>query len=100
MSPKRLVLAPKAQDDLTGIFVYIAQEEDVGTAATFVADLTAKIQWIADTDFPGVPRDWIRPGLKALPYRKRCIYFRTDEDTVTVLRIIHGRQDVEAQEFG
>lgn len=65
----------------------------------FVADLNAKIEWIAKTGFTGVPRDWIRPGLRALPYRERCIYFRIDDDAVIILRVIHGRQDVSAQEF-
>lgn len=64
-----------------------------------MADLNAKIEWIGQTGFTGVPRDWIRPGLRALPYRERCIYFRIDNETVTILRIIHGRQDVETQEF-
>jgi len=64
-----------------------------------VADLSAKIEWIAKTGFNGVPRDWIRPGLRALPYRDRCFYFRVEDETVTILRVIHGRQDVEKQEF-
>jgi len=64
-----------------------------------VTDLSAKIEWIARTGFSGVSREWIRPGLRALPYRERCIYFRIDADMVTILRVLHGRQDVEAQEF-
>jgi len=64
-----------------------------------VTDLGAKIEWIARTGFSGVSREWIRPGLRALPYRERCIYFRIDADMVTILRVLHGRQDVEAQEF-
>jgi len=75
------------------MFVYLALE-DVGIVTRFVADLTAKIEWIAKTGFTGVPRDWIRPGLRAFPYRERCIYFRIEEDTLTVLRVIHGRQDL------
>lgn len=62
-------------------------------------DLTARMWWIAETGFTGAPRDWIRPGLRALPYRECCICFRIDENTVTIQRVIHGRQDVSSQEF-
>ncbi|MCK7613960.1 type II toxin-antitoxin system RelE/ParE family toxin [Roseibium sediminicola] len=66
---------------------------------SFLADFTAKIDWIAKTGFTGVPRDRIRPGLRAYPYRERCIYFRVDESAVTILRVLHGRQDIEVQDF-
>lgn len=78
--------------------MYLAQE-DLGVATAFVADLNTKIEWIAKTGFSGVARDWIRPGLRALPYRQRCIYFRADDETVTILRVVHGRQDVTSREF-
>lgn len=68
-------------------------------ATNFVDDLHQKIQWIADVGFTGTPRDWIRPNLRALPYRKRCIYFRIFTDEVHILRILHGKQDLTQQEF-
>jgi toxin ParE1/3/4 len=68
-------------------------------AAEFVADLTDKMTWIADTGFSGMARDWIRPGLKAFPYRDRCFYFRIDDTSVYMLRVLHGKQDIERQEF-
>lgn len=58
-----------------------------------------KMIWIAETGFPGVARDWIRPGLRALPYRERCIYFRIAGDAVYISRVLHARQDVTQQEF-
>lgn len=56
--------------------------------------------WIAEVGFTGVPRDWIRDGLRALPYRERCIYYRIDGDAVYILRVLHGRQDITSQSFG
>ncbi|GJL80150.1 MAG: hypothetical protein NPINA01_31390 [Nitrospinaceae bacterium] len=54
---------------------------------------------IADLELSGSPRDWIRPGLLAFPYRKRCIYFRDYEDRIVIVRVLSGRQDVDQQEF-
>jgi toxin ParE1/3/4 len=61
--------------------------------------LANKIEWIAVSGFPGVSRDDLRPGLKALPFRKRCIYFRTTPDEVIILRVLHGHQDLSADLF-
>jgi len=77
---------------------HIAAENEAA-ARTFTADLSAKIAWIAETGFSGVPRDWIREGLRALPYRDRCIYFRIDDRNVRIVRVLHSKQDVRQQAF-
>ena len=64
-----------------------------------MADLTAKIAWIAEVDFTGSPRDHIAEGLRGFPYRERCIYYRSDPDCIVVLRVLHGAQDVKQQDF-
>jgi toxin ParE1/3/4 len=61
--------------------------------------LTSKIEWIAASGFPGVPRDDLRLGLKALPFRRRCIYFRTTPDDVVILRVLHGHQNLSSDLF-
>ena len=54
---------------------------------------------IAELGLSGTPRDWIRPGLRAFPYRQRCIYFRMYDDRVVIVRVLHGSQDIDRQEF-
>ena len=80
------------------MFANLAQTNEAA-AADFVTDLSEKMAWIAQTGFSGMARDWIRPGLKAYPYRDRCFYFRIDETSVYMLRVLHGKQDVDRQEF-
>ena len=74
-------------------------EDSPASAAEFIGDLTDKIGWIAETGFSGMARDWIRPGLRALPYRDRCFYFRIDDQALYLLRVLHAKQDVGSQEF-
>lgn len=99
VSPKRLIIAPLAIKDLRGMRRYIA-ETSPHSAREFMADLTAKIAWIARTDFTGSPRDHILLGLRGFPYRQRCIYYRSYPDRVVVLRVMHGAQDIKPQDFG
>lgn len=83
---------------MAGIYGFIAESSDVAALA-FVEDLSNKIEWMARSGFTGVARDWIRPGLRALPYRDRCFYFRVDDEAIYLLRVLHGKQDVSTQEF-
>jgi toxin ParE1/3/4 len=78
--------------------LYITQY-DVKTASNFIEDIVAKTRWIAATGFAGAPRDALSPGLKALPYRERCTYFRTSDSAVHILRILHGRRDISSDDF-
>lgn len=64
-----------------------------------MADIHSKIEWIAETDFTGSPRDHIRSELRVFPYRKRCIYYRSYHDRIVIVRVLHGAQDVTQQEF-
>lgn len=88
-----MIFAPRAVRDLAEIKAFIALDDET-TAERFIADLSDKIFSIARNGLGGVSRSWIRPGLRMLPYRNRCIYFRIEADTVIILRILHGRQDV------
>ena len=50
-------------------------------------------------DFTGSPRDHIAEGLRGLPYRNRCIYYRSYHDRIVILRVKHGAEDIKSQDF-
>jgi plasmid stabilization system protein ParE len=87
----------EALNDLLGIYNYIADFDPLA-ARRFLDDINGKIEWMAAYGITGSPRDFI-PGLRAFPYRKRCIYFFIDDDEMTVLRVLHGRQKIKAEDF-
>ncbi|THV14392.1 type II toxin-antitoxin system RelE/ParE family toxin [Rhizobium rhizophilum] len=91
-------MSPQAIEDLIQIYNYLYERSPV-TAERFTSDIEQKIIDLADSRNPGVSREWLKPGLRAFPYRRRCIYFRVVEDTLVVLRITHGRQDITSDTF-
>ena len=95
---RTLVLTDLALRDLRDIHACIAADSPANADA-FLADLTARIEWIAEDGFTGVPRDHISVGLRAFPYRRRCIYFRHEQTRTLILRVVHGAQDVEQLQF-
>lgn len=98
IKPLRLVVTDTAKADLREMYNYI-QADNQTEADDFIEDLTDKLFSLAENGITGVPRDWISSGLRAFPYRKRCFYFRIVDDAMIVVRVLHGRQDVDAQEF-
>ncbi|WP_426231865.1 type II toxin-antitoxin system RelE/ParE family toxin [Pararhizobium sp. DWP3-4] len=97
MRQRKLKLTPRALRDLRDVYEYIALIDPI-SAKRFVSRINVKMEWIAKSGLTGVARDFI-PGLRAFPYRDRCIYFLADNSTMTVLRILHGRQDITSENF-
>ncbi|MCI5078217.1 type II toxin-antitoxin system RelE/ParE family toxin [Oricola sp.] len=98
MGPKRLELTEAARDDLRDIRRHI-EKDSPGNSRAFVAELAEKMAFIARTGFTGSPRDHVAQGLRAFPYKRRCIYFRLYPDRVVIVRVLHGAQDVARQSF-
>ncbi len=97
MRQRKLKFTPRALRDLRDVYEYLALIDPI-SAKRFVSRINVKMEWIAKSGLTGVPRDFI-PGLRAFPYRDRCIYFLADNSTITILRILHGRQDITSKDF-
>jgi toxin ParE1/3/4 len=95
---KTLRISAKADRDLQRLHFHI-NTNNPRAADALLESLFVKMKWIADVDFTGVPRDELSPGLRALPYKNRCIYFRSYPDRIVILRVLHGAQDVTAKTF-
>jgi len=98
IKPLRLILTDEAKTDLKAIRKHIAKESPKA-AKTFTKDLTAKLHKLAETGITGLPRDWVSFGLRGFPYKDRCFYFRIVENKMIVVRVLHSKQDIGAQEF-
>ncbi len=97
MRPRQLRMSLEALNDLLGMYDYIASFDRLA-AKRFLDDINGKIEWMAAYGVTGSPRDFI-PGVRAFPYRKRCIYFFINDDELTVLRVLHGRQKIKPEDF-
>jgi len=45
--------------------------------------------------FSGRPRDGLRPGLRSLLADPHVIFYRVQNDTAEIVRVLHGRQDLD-----
>lgn len=74
-------------------------ENDEQAAVRFMNQLLDKIDWIAEAGFAGVPRNGIRPDLRAHSFRNHSIYYSIDEKSVRILRVLHMRRDITKVSF-
>ncbi|CDZ50473.1 type II toxin-antitoxin system RelE/ParE family toxin [Neorhizobium galegae] len=97
MQARRLNVSQRALTDLLEDYEYTSQFNPIA-ARRLLDDLNAKMASLAKLGLTGSPREFV-PGLRAFPFRGRCIYFVIDETTMRVLRVLHGHQDVSADNF-
>lgn len=92
----RLYYSPAAQADLDGIWTYTTERWGQAQAITYVRELAAACRGLADGAKPSRPIDDIRAGYRKALVRSHVIYFITNDAGETVIiRILHGRMDVE-----
>lgn len=91
------MMTQRALLDLRDHYEFIAKTDPVA-AKRLLLDIDRKIHSIAKLGLTGSPRPFI-PGLRAYPYKNRCIYFVVSDDLLTVLRVKHGRQNISPDDF-
>ena len=91
-------MTTRARRDLAEDHAYIETENPLA-ADRFALDIFNKIESIAALGLSGVSRSGYGAGLRSIAYRERVIFFRVDENELTVLRVLHGHQDISANDF-
>ena len=93
-------MTAEAWQDLNGIFEYIAFElQSVNNATGQIERLEKSINSLTELPFRYREYDdpyWKSKGLRIMPVDKYIVLYAPDKDdqTVTIIRIIHGSRDI------
>jgi toxin ParE1/3/4 len=92
----RLSTAPQAEADLDAIWYYIATESaSTETADRFLDSITSRFLLLSRHPYLGRSREAeFGPGIRTLQVSEYFIFYTVDEDSVSILRIVHGRRDL------
>jgi toxin ParE1/3/4 len=94
----KVIISPKADDQLVALREYISHKASEQTAQTYTQ---AILDYCASLNiFPlrGAVRNDIRPGVRITNYKKSCVIaFSVAGDTVEILGIFYGGQNYESQ---
>ena len=98
------ILSQLAKQDLAGIETYISIELNNPIAAQRIVTLiTERIRSLADYPFLGpVLFSYVNDAIeyRRLVCGKYCVFYRLEDQTAVVIRILHGLQDYEGRLFG
>jgi toxin ParE1/3/4 len=94
----RCELSPQAEIDLREIGDYIARDNPQ-RAASFVGELLAHSQRIAEQPEAYPARPELSEGLRSCAHQRYVIFFSASLERVRIERIIHGSRDITDRSF-
>ena len=86
-------LTPAARRDLSSIWDYTEDRWDVGQAETYVSEIRAAIERIAEAPSRGRACDEVRAGYRRYSIGSHLIFYVESAGGVDVIRILHQRMD-------
>jgi toxin ParE1/3/4 len=95
MSVRRstVVLKPAARRDVRSILLYTGQKWGFGQRDAYREALDQAFATLSVNPLIGRSRDEIAPNLRSHTIQQHVIYYRVEVETVTVLRVLHGKMD-------
>jgi len=90
-------LAPQAAADLDGIWYYVAtQSGSIEIANQLIDSIADRFFLLASHPYLGRAReDEFGVGSRSFPVGEYVIVYCVEDDDVLILRVVHGRRDME-----
>lgn len=98
---KPVVFRPLARLDVLEEYAYYANEASVAVADRFLVAAERAVEQIAESPRSGSPKTFQAPeiaGIRSMPiraFRAIRIYYREEADQIVIVRVLHGKRDVE-----
>ncbi len=89
----RLTVTPKAESDLTGIWIYTCEEWGVDQADIYLDQLEAGMNQLINHPSLGANYAHVLPGYRRLQIEHHAVYYQVLESEVLVVRVLHEEMD-------
>jgi toxin ParE1/3/4 len=90
-------IAPRAEADLDGIWLYVAKESASIDIANRVIDaITDRFFTLGRFPHIGRPRPDFGTGCRTSAVGDYVVVYRVETEDALILRVLHGRRDIEA----
>lgn len=90
-------LAPHAERDLDDIWLYVAKESgSIDIANRLIDTITERFLALANFPYIGRSREEdFGPGYRSMPVGEYVIVYVVENGDAFILRVVHGRRDLE-----
>ncbi|PWH05350.1 plasmid stabilization protein ParE [Brachybacterium endophyticum] len=88
-----LLFTPAARVNLSEIWDYTEEHWDAGHAETYVLELHAAAERVAQNSSRGRPADEVRAGYRRYGIGRHLLFYLVRDDAVVIVRILHQRMD-------
>jgi len=89
----KLSVTPKAESDLTGIWLYTCEEWGVDQADEYLDQLEAGMQQLLNHPSLGTNYTHVLPGYRRLQVEHHAVFYKVIEPEVLVIRVLHEDMD-------
>ena len=89
----KLSVTPKAESDLTGIWLYTCEEWGVDQADKYLDQLEAGMQQLLNHPSLGTNYTHVLPGYRRLQIEHHAVFYKVIEPEVLVIRVLHEDMD-------
>jgi toxin ParE1/3/4 len=93
----RVEYTETAREDLYRIGDYLRENAGDETAERFIRRLIAKADSLSFMPERYREREELQPGLRAVLVEKYLLFYRVDNRTVSIIRVLHGARDIAAE---
>ena len=97
MPAHQLVIAPAGKADLKGVYQYGLRQWGQTQSDSYLENLKDHFWSLTEQPLMGVERSELLPGIRNLPIESHALFYRVTTDTVEIIRLLHGRQDLQRQ---
>ena len=89
---------PRAEADLDDVWLYVARESgSIEIANRLIDTITDRFYTLGSFPYMGRSREEdFGPGYRSLPVGESVVVYTVESEDVLILRVVHGRRDLEA----
>ena len=91
----RLKQSPRASADLDSIYEYGAANYGTRAALAYIEGIEQRFRLLLDHPRSGRTEDTLVSGLRSIPSGSHRIFYRIDDDTITINRVLHMAADAK-----
>jgi toxin ParE1/3/4 len=90
-----ILIKPLAQADLLDIWNFIASDS-FDKADQLLKKIDSQLKMLASNPGMGTKRDSLAPNLRSFPLGNYLIFYRSINQGIEVIRVIHGARDIQS----